>query len=105
MDEEKTTTETEPEATTETEDDGNKPSSTPLLDVANAAAERMEKANAETARLQDKQDAIDARKALGGLSEAGTETKKEFTDEEIASRKRIKAVADVSNSSWGEKYE
>jgi len=82
MDEEKTTEEKKPEITTETEDAGSKPSSTPLLDVANAAAERMEKANAETERLQIRQDEIDARKALGGQSEAGQQPVKKEVDAE-----------------------
>ena len=39
---------------------------TPLIDVANAVAERIEKANVETAKLQQLQIDIEARKALGG---------------------------------------
>jgi len=52
-------------------------------DKLNAAAERVEKANAETARLQ-------ARAALGGSTEAGKpvekEEKKEETDKEYRAR-------------------
>ena len=39
---------------------------TPLIDVANAVAERIEKANVETAKLLKEQVDLEARKALGG---------------------------------------
>ena len=86
MDEEKQTNE-QPEATTETEDVGDKPTTTPLIDIANAAAERMEKANEETARLQANQAERDARIALGGKSEAGQAPveKKEIANADYAS--------------------
>ena len=72
MDEEETNEESED--TTSTEDEGSKPTTTPLIDIANAAAERMEKANEETARLMKLQEDRDARIALGGRSEAGQAT-------------------------------
>lgn len=86
MDEEETNE--EPEDTTESEDEGNKLKTTPLIDIANAAAERMEKANEETARLQEVQAERDARIALGGRSEAGGEPikPKEETPKEYNAR-------------------
>lgn len=42
------------------------PKTTPLIDIANQAAERMEKANLETARLFKQQESRDERVALGG---------------------------------------
>ena len=39
---------------------------TPLIDVAVAVSERIEKANIETARLLQLQEALEQRKALGG---------------------------------------
>lgn len=85
MDEEETNEESEDDATNENE--GSKPTTTPLIDIANAAAERMEKANKETARLQEAQAERDQRIALGGRSEAGgeavkpkEETPKEYND-------------------------
>ena len=39
---------------------------TPLIEIANQAAKRMEEANKETARLFDLQEKRDARMALGG---------------------------------------
>ena len=39
---------------------------TPLIDVANAVAERIEKANVQTAELLEKQEALEQRKVLGG---------------------------------------
>lgn len=41
---------------------------------------------------------------LGGSAGGHVETP-QLTEEEQASRKRIKAVADVKGSSWGKKYE
>ena len=99
---------TTPEGTTEgtpEENPEDKTQSTSLIDIANAAAERMEKANEETGRLQKEREEYDAKLALGGKSEAGKETNQEFTPEQQESRKRIKAVADVANSEWGKKYE
>ena len=71
---------------TEDSGDGDKPATTPLIDIANAAAERMEKANEETARLQAVQAERDQRIALGGRGEADQapvkkeETPKEYTE-------------------------
>ena len=57
--------------------DGVSKNTTPLIDIANQAAKRMEDANRETARLQDVQAERDQRIALGGVTEAGQEPKKE----------------------------
>ncbi len=88
MDEEEKKTEEGKENPDKTEEGGVQSETTPLLDIANAAAERMEKANVETARLQDKQDAIDARKALGGRAEAGQQAPEKVpeTDDEFLGR-------------------
>lgn len=57
---------------------------TPLIDIANVAAERMEKANLKTEELLNRQEQMDARRALGGRSEAGGEPAKKSEDEEWA---------------------
>lgn len=64
--------------------EGNKPQTTPLIDIANAAAERMEKANEETARLVARQEELEQRRALGGRSEAGNAPKQKTDDEKWA---------------------
>ena len=76
----------EPEVTTPDKDEGDKPTTTPLIDIANAAAERMEEANKETAKLIARQEELEQRKALGGRSDAGQvpEKPKELTDTEYA---------------------
>lgn len=51
---------------------GVQPSATPLIDAANSAAQRMEAANQEAAKLLARQEAIIARSALGGRADAGT---------------------------------
>ena len=73
MDEPKTEakTETEEEQPAEDTGTGNLPATTPLIDIANQAAERMEKANEETARLLARQEELEQRRALGGRAEAG----------------------------------
>ncbi len=77
MDEQETNEEEEQETDATNKDEGSKPETTPLIDIANAAAKRMEEANKETARLMDIQAERDQRIALGGQTEAGQESKKE----------------------------
>ena len=84
MDDEETEEEQKPAEDT---GEGDKPATTPLIDIANQAAERMENANKETARLQAVQAERDQRIALGGRAEAGQETQpKEETDEEYTKK-------------------
>ncbi len=63
-----------------------KSKSTLLIDVANLAADRMEKANKETERLFKKQEERDARIALGG--ELGGRAEVVLVTEEEAKKKR-----------------
>ena len=58
------------------------------IDRANVAAERLEAANKEKARLLVIEEKLAVQKALGGDSEAGAQTpkKKEETPEEYAKR-------------------
>ena len=64
------------EPTNKTDTNGNEPDpsgketshTTPLIDIANQAAKRMEEANIETARLYKLQEERDARIALGGTA-------------------------------------
>lgn len=65
-----------------------KTETTPLIDVANAVADRIEKGNAETAKLLDRQEAMEQRRALGGQTQAGQEPEKPKpeTDEEYTAR-------------------
>jgi len=76
------------EPTTPADDgEGIQQTTTPLIDIANAAAERMEKANEETARLLKIQEELLIRKELGGRAEAGQEVKKkEETPQEYSKR-------------------
>ncbi len=69
---------------------GDKPRTTTLVDDANTAAERLEKANERTAELVRQEEELQSRKealnALGGGSPAGTkpEPPKRMTDTEYA---------------------
>lgn len=87
MDEPKTEEETKQEPATEDTGERDKSTTTPLIDIANAAAERMENANKETERLQAVQAERDQRIALGGRSQVYPETTpKEETPEEYTER-------------------
>lgn len=63
------------------------PKANTLVDEANAAAERLEKANERKAELIRQEEELAAKKALGGQSEAGQPQKpKEETPKEYADR-------------------
>lgn len=75
----------EKQTTTDT-GEGDKPSTTPLIDEANEAAKRLEEANARKEELLAREEEIEYKKTLGGKSKAGTEPEKpkELTDTEYA---------------------
>jgi len=56
-------------------------------------------------KLIARKEKLAADEMVGGRASAGTSTTPKFTEEEKASRARIKAVADASGASWGKKYE
>lgn len=65
--------------------------------------DRREKILEEEKKVLDRKESLNA---LGGGSPAGQqEDKPKLTEEEKASRKRIKSVADVQGSAWGKQYE
>ena len=122
MDEQKTTEEIKPEETNIDSNTGVQPTAGDKIKQLNEETEGIEDAIAENKtakgkikKLNDETRGIEeaiasnenakARLELGGGSEAGTETKPQYTDEEKASRARIKAVADASGSKWGKEYE
>ena len=87
MNEQEKTQEKEQEESKINTDSGDSSKPTSLVDKADAAAKRLEKANAETARLLAKKEELMAREKLGGVTEAGTPSKKEEeSDEEYAKR-------------------
>lgn len=57
-----------------------------MIDRANRAAERMEKANKDLAKLLLRQEVMMAEKRLGGISEAGQEKPKEESPKEYKDR-------------------
>ena len=59
--------------------------STPMIDAANEAAERLEKANKKNEELISKQEALAVEKTFGGEAEAGAPAKEE-TPEEYAKK-------------------
>ncbi len=68
---EKKTEEKKPEESTGDTEEGNKSKEPQVIVNANAAAERLEKANEERARLLGREEELVARKLLGGRAEAG----------------------------------
>jgi hypothetical protein len=73
MDEQKTNEGTEQGTTNENPKERNINQSTPVIDNANSAAERLEKAAEILKTENDRMEAIHAKKMLGGGSEAGSE--------------------------------
>ena len=62
-----------------------KKKSTEMIDKANEAAARLERANVEHAKIVARQEALQVEKTLGGKAEAGQPAKEE-TPEEYAKR-------------------
>ena len=65
---------------------GSEPKAATLVDEANSAAERLEKANERKAELLRQEEELAAKKALGGRSEAGAQAvkPKKLSDTEYA---------------------
>ena len=65
--------------------EGNKPKTPTLYERTNAAAERVEKANAKTEENLNRQEELYEKQKLGGTTEAGqpAEKPKEPTDDEL----------------------
>ena len=102
---EEETKEDQSEDTTSTEDAGVQPTTTPLLESADLIRKGLKFENDRTETNIQRLEELEARRQLGGGSEAGQSAAPELSDEEKASRARIKSVADSSGSSWGKKYE
>jgi len=73
--------------TTEDSNVGSEPQATGLIDGANAAAERLEKANQKQEELITRQEELTAKQMLAGTADAGKEPEvKEETAAEYAKR-------------------
>lgn len=68
--------------------DGVQSETVSTLDRADEIAERQERANAKRIEILDREEALTARKAVGGITDAGqpAEKKKEETDEEYTKK-------------------
>ncbi len=77
----------------------------PMVEEAKKQADRISDENDRTEKLQKKQEELNAEAALGGRSSGGGNSEPQFSEEEKASRARIKAVGDSSGSEWAKKYE
>ena len=94
-----------------TDDTQNRPATEPpaeeqpdMIARANFAAERSEKAAAELKKQNDRAEKIAADQIASGRGQM-VPAQAPITDEQKASNKRIKAIADATGSSWGKKYE
>ena len=90
--------------TTSSEDAGDKYETTPVIERAREEREKLELATKAMKIENDRQEKIMARKALCGETEAGTESKPKYTDEEKAARKRIGDIGRASGASWAKDY-
>lgn len=72
--------------TVENTAEGSEREATTLLEQANAAAKRLEEANIKAADNLRRQEAIRAREALGGNTDAGQPSKVEETPQEYAKK-------------------
>ena len=102
---EKKSEEKEPEKPAGDTDEGDKPKTTTLIDDANLAAKRLEDANKEKKELLNREEQLMAKGRLGGVTETGQAKTPKFSDEEKASRARIKAIGDATGSAWAKNYE
>ena len=75
------------------------------LEEARALDKSIKEGNAETKKLLDRQEKLQANAQIAGKGFAAPNPAPQMSDEELAARKRIKAVADASGASWGKKYE
>ena len=77
-----------PEEESKDTTDGNKYETTPVIERAREERERLETANKKKEELLDREEAIMAKRELGGMSEAGMQAPKpkKLSDEEYAEK-------------------
>ena len=73
-----------------------------LYEQTNQATERLEKANAKTEELLNRQEELYQKQQLGGITEAGHPQQPELSKEEQASRERIMAVGRATGARWAQ---
>lgn len=88
MDDKEENKEVEEEDTTEDTGERDVAESTELIDSANAAAEGLKTENDRKEKLVEREERLEARRALGGTSEAGRAPEKpaEITPEEYSNK-------------------
>ena len=69
--------------------EGDKPTTTPLIDSANEAAKRLEEANKVKAELLTREEELASKKMLGGQSEAGVEAKEPKEETAVEYKDRV----------------
>ena len=95
----------EKEQPTENTREGNKPKTTSPFEQSDERIKRMAGENDRREAILKREEDLQVRKEMSGQTEAGQSTTPQYSEEEKASRKRIKAVADASGASWGKDYE
>ena len=106
MEEIKTDEKQETEEPTATDkEEGIQPETNRLVEDTNLAAKRLEDATKAAREERVAREESYAKMKLGGTAEAGQESKPQYSDEEKASRARIKAVGDITGSAWAKEYE
>ena len=89
--------EVKPETPIENNDAGNEPQKTALVDGAHTAAERIEAANKKLEELLNRQEDLDAKRRLGGTTEAGGESKTPEETEKEKIEADAKTIVDRFN--------
>ncbi len=75
-----------------------------LISQANFAAERMKEASEEMKKQNDRAEKLQANSIASGKGQM-VQSPNPMSEEEKASRRRIKAIGDASGSSWAKDYE
>lgn len=91
-------------ATTPAEETGIE-KTTSALDRADEIVDRRNRVCDREEKILERKEAMAAREAVGGETEAGTESKPEFSDAEKAARKRVGDIGRASGASWAKDYE
>ena len=87
--------------------EGDQPKTNTKIDDANLAAKRMEDATKASKIQNDRAEELKAVEIVSGETTAGmsAEEPTKLTDEEAASRKRIKAVGLAGGAQWAKKMD
>lgn len=94
------TEETGKEETTSTKDDGVKYETTPVIERAREERQKLEAANTKREELLDREEAIMAKRELGGRAEAGSKTDENKEESPKEYRERVNKEMAAGKNEW-----